>query len=137
MSVVTVSMVTCIYIQDNSPPNAADFVKLPELSKNIDLCTLDHRDFISQAILERISIFTSLGMILDTQAVSEMMEEVNNMDEKSGGSGPTSLNSLSLSFPQQMSLSSSASGSGEVTHTRPKPSEGTHTRQKPRIASKK
>ena len=45
--------------------------------------------------------------------LSELAED-NNMEDRISGSGPASLNSLSLSFPQQMSLSSSASGSGKL-----------------------
>ena len=89
-----------------------DLVRLPELSKVMDSDPLEYRDIISQAILERIVIFTSQTVPLVVGGGEPSNQLTNELDEGLGSSGSSGLGSLSLSFPHQMSLSSSTGGSG-------------------------
>ena len=110
--------------QEDQPAGLGDFVELPELKSRISQqgqeAYVDHRDLISQALMERILQFTKDNMEVvsstDGQPAGkdggvESMEEDNgdallNVDGGlyDGGSGPPSLGSLSLSSSQPASL---------------------------------
>lgn len=87
---------------------ATDVPRLPELASALDVGPLEHSDVISLLVMERLLLFSapsagvseSDGTVLDESA-DVSMEEGN------------SLGNLNVSFPHQMSLSSSASGSGK------------------------
>lgn len=83
-------------------------IKLPELQRAMEARTMEHGDTISQLIMECL-------LILLSPEASEMFDDLSDagMEEGLGGSGPSSLGSLNLSFPQQMSLSSSTAGSSK------------------------
>lgn len=74
---------------------------------------LEHGDIISQLVMERLLLYVSPAEVGSGEKESvEESSDADIMDEGLGGSDPSSLGSLSLSFPQQMSLSSSTAGSG-------------------------
>lgn len=96
------------------------YVRLPDMSLSTEaLSSLDHRDLVSQIIMDRLLLFFSSSPLTEGDAGSgpshlapdESMEA--SMEEGlNGGSGPGSLGSLNISFPHQMSISSSTGGSG-------------------------
>lgn len=106
-----------IFVQESLGINP-EMTRLPELTKTFSSTggSLKHRDLISQAILERILIFTCPRAMEDGADPSNgftnelLPDNITTTEEWTGGSGPSSLGSLSLSFPQQMSLSSSSAG---------------------------
>lgn len=113
--------------QDNIGANPAHYERLPDLSATLEASSstdsLDHRDILSQLILERLALFPSstpvVGEVGDATptvpptAKEEGMEESFDEGAGPGGSGPASLGTLNVSFPQQMSLSASATSSSE------------------------
>ena len=111
--------------QDDQATGLGEFVVLPELKSRVHEqggdAYIDHRDLISQALMERISLFTDDSM--DTTsgmdgAGKQIEDRLESMEEESGdvlssmdgylsldgGSGPPSLGSLTLSS-QPSSLS--------------------------------
>ena len=120
-------------IQDDQPAGLGGFVTLPELKSRLseegDTAYVDHRDLISQALMERIMLFTEDSMdttVSDGPAKQQLLESMEddkgdtllNMDgylmPQDGGSGPPSLGSLTLSSqPTSLGQQSLSVGSGE------------------------
>ena len=110
---------TLSLLQEDQPTGLGEYVKLPELASRVSQqgqeAYVDHRDLISQALMERILLFTDSSM--DTTSADGQPESMEEDDGDAmlsldgylmphdGESGPPSLGSLSLSSSQPTSLS--------------------------------
>ena len=112
--------------QDDQPIDLGEFITLSELKSRLSVqgeeAYVDHRDLISQALMERIMMFTDDSVDIssvDGYPAKQEVGRVDSMEEDSGdmlsamdgysmlhdgGSGPPSLGSLTLSS-QPTSLS--------------------------------
>ena len=103
-------MTEFLLFQQNSVPNSLRLDRLPVLSKTVEAAQkpLDYRDLVSQLVMERLTLLSSPTAVGGGEG--DLDDTADLSLEETGGSGPSSLGSLNLSFPHQMSISSSGPG---------------------------